>query len=262
MRCYDRGDHPSLSSSPGPFVNQHSTKAAPPAARGERAMSAGTPFPPAAMEGRLIGAILGSDRKGAFTAADDIHRWLVLRSRSVRELRTWTNEFFVVVRYSLSRRLPGIRIEGSRLLHDLAKARGGNDIRVASHGHLGELLSVCAGCTGGVPNTVRRTQEYIEAHFFEECSLGALAANIRQSTSHLSRLFKRYTGLNVVEYVNAIRVLRARQLLTIGRFTVKEVSLKVGYANPGYFARVFRRLEGVSPSVFRDRVTAPTDSDS
>jgi len=215
------------------------------------------------MEGRLLGAILDGNGKAMFVAMDDIHHWLVTRSRSVRELRAWVSEFFVVVRYSLSRRLPGTPVDGARLVHDLSKAHRAQDIRIATRTHLLDLLAVSGAASSRLlPNTVRRIQEFIDTHYSEECTLDVLAVNISQSASHLSRLFKRHTGRNIVEYVNVMRVARAKQLLATGRFTVKQVSLKVGYADPGYFARVFRRLEGVSPSFFRNRVAVSTTPDS
>lgn len=212
-------------------------------------------FPPREMEGRLLEAISTGDRRAADTATDDVYNWLRDHTRDLRELCRMASEFSVVIRHSLSYRFPQASGEGERLSDALAVVSEPQQVRSALQDQVAALFASPAGAAAqSVPVAIRRVREFIDACYHEEISLDRLAAEVHQSTYHLSRLFKRYTGLTVVEYLNSVRIEQAKRLLQTGKLTMKEVSLNVGFADSAYFARVFRRLEGVSPSTYRDRL--------
>jgi len=68
--------------------------------------------------------------------------------------------------------------------------------------------------------------------------------------SYISRAFKRYSGLTVLEYINIRRISHAKSLLR-GKSSVKDIAAVVGYANPRAFIRAMQRLEGATPSEYR-----------
>ena len=212
-------------------------------------------FPPSAMEGRLLGAIATADRKAALAATDDIYEWLSAHTGSPLELSRVADELFVVIRHSLLRRYPLAEIEPKSLARTLASAPGPREGRSILRDQTDACVNAVAAVGGlSTPLAVRRAKEYIELHHAEGISLELLATEAGQSTYHLSRLFKRHTGSSIVEYLNSVRIDRAKSLLHAGRLAVQEVSRQVGFADPAYFARVFRRIEGVSPSVYRNRL--------
>jgi AraC-like DNA-binding protein len=104
---------------------------------------------------------------------------------------------------------------------------------------------------------VRRVREYIDHHYMEDLTLELLAKIGAVSEYHLSRLFKRETGQTVVGYITERRLRTARELLSEGLLSVKEVSARSGFGDPSYFSRVFTRREGVSPSDFRRQRATP-----
>jgi AraC-like DNA-binding protein/ligand-binding sensor protein len=81
-------------------------------------------------------------------------------------------------------------------------------------------------------------------------SLDAVAAAIGVSAGHLSRTFKKITGTTFERYLMLKRVERARQLLLDPMSRVSEVAEKCAFCNPAYFARVFRKIAGCSPTEF------------
>jgi AraC-like DNA-binding protein/ligand-binding sensor protein len=102
---------------------------------------------------------------------------------------------------------------------------------------------------------VQRVQRLIERRM--ECddepaaaSLCELAAAAGVSPGHLSRTFKRVSGSTFERYLMVKRVERARRMLLDPAARVSEVAERCGFCNPAYFARVFRRIAGCSPSEF------------
>lgn len=78
-----------------------------------------------------------------------------------------------------------------------------------------------------------------------------LAAMVGVSASHLSALFREATGGGILAHHTALRMSRARQLLDRSALGIAEIALEVGYQDPLYFSRQFRRTHGMSPSQYR-----------
>lgn len=91
---------------------------------------------------------------------------------------------------------------------------------------------------------------FLDAHYAESIGLDDLAARFDVSPFNLCRRFSKVYGLSVVETLTQIRMEHAREALDAGRLSVKEVALAVGYADANYFAKVFRRMHGVSPTQY------------
>lgn len=100
------------------------------------------------------------------------------------------------------------------------------------------------------PPAVERAIAYIKDHLTEDLSLGDVAQAVGLSPSHVSRLFGRYGDSSFVHLCNKLRIETAKGLLKMGTYSVKEVCAMVGYRDQGYFARVFRREEGCSPTEY------------
>ncbi len=100
---------------------------------------------------------------------------------------------------------------------------------------------------------VRETAAYIEEHYMENISIADIAERNFINRSHLSRLFKKEYAKTFYEYVTEIRVKKAVQLLTSGRFSVREVAEMVGYVDQRYFAQIIRKHTGCSPSKIRNQ---------
>jgi AraC-like DNA-binding protein len=100
---------------------------------------------------------------------------------------------------------------------------------------------------------VYHLQGHIQQHLAEPISLTGLARAASLSPSQLGRVFHRLFRTSPIEYVIARRVARASVLLTETNLAVKQVSLSVGYRDPYYFSRIFKKSTGLAPSAYRRR---------
>ena len=92
---------------------------------------------------------------------------------------------------------------------------------------------------------------YIREHPTGDVSMKEMAELCRLSPSYFSRLFNRELGESFVTYVNRKKVERAKELLRDTNHSISQISGEVGYQNVSHFIDVFKRMEGVTPSVFR-----------
>lgn len=100
---------------------------------------------------------------------------------------------------------------------------------------------------------VIKAQHYIAEHIQMPLDNQTLASHIHLSTRSLQRRFVAATGLSVKEYVQAVRIQQACDLLESDNSTIEHISLCVGYSNVAAFRKVFQRILGLTPTAFRQR---------
>ena len=92
---------------------------------------------------------------------------------------------------------------------------------------------------------------YIEAHLAEAFTVSELADSVSLNAQYMMRLFKKETGLSILEYVTGKKIARAKELLLATDRPIEQISEEVGYCNYSYFFKVFKRQEGLSPAQYR-----------
>lgn len=100
----------------------------------------------------------------------------------------------------------------------------------------------------GWPEVLHRAVLYIEDHFAQPLSLAGVAEHCGISAGYLSRAFSEHVGTSFNDYLNTIRLETAQRMLKEGHHSVKEIAYAVGYHDPNYFSRTFKKFKGVSPT--------------
>jgi AraC family transcriptional regulator of arabinose operon len=98
---------------------------------------------------------------------------------------------------------------------------------------------------------LERAMRFLEARVDGNIQVAELAAMVGMSPSHLSALFRRATGGGPGAFHTSLKMARARALLDTTALSVMDVASAVGYADPLYFSRHFRRMHGISPTQYR-----------
>ena len=102
------------------------------------------------------------------------------------------------------------------------------------------------------------TVAHMQRHLADAMAVTDLASRINLSPSRFRALFTAQTGVGPAQYLQWLRLRRARLLLERTFLSVKEVMGLVGYNDPSHFSRDFRRVHGVSPSALRGAgITTP-----
>lgn len=112
---------------------------------------------------------------------------------------------------------------------------------------------------GGNMPAIRRIRDYLHAAFAEEITLDRLAAIAGMSRFHLSRQFRRATGLPPHTYLLQLRLREARRLLAAGEAPA-EVAAAVGFVDQSHFTRRFKGAYGITPAVFARAAPYPLQS--
>lgn len=97
-----------------------------------------------------------------------------------------------------------------------------------------------------------KVKDYVRNHLSSSAiGVSTAAVLVNMSESYFSHLFKKETGSSFVDYVNSMRIEKAKELLLQTDMKIFEIASRVGVENTNYFSMLFKKLTGTSPSEFR-----------
>ena len=98
---------------------------------------------------------------------------------------------------------------------------------------------------------VEAAKSYIQNNYSRDISLDEVSHTVNISPYYFSKIFKEDVGEGFVEYLTKIRMDKAKELLTTTECSMKEICSMVGYADPNYFSRSFKKNVGVTPTEYK-----------
>lgn len=110
----------------------------------------------------------------------------------------------------------------------------------------------------GYKREIQDAIKYICEHYAEDVTIEAVANELYISSSYLMHLFKEKLGKTFNECLTEYRITTAKELLTLNRYKIYEVSNMVGYKDVKYFSQIFKKTTGITPSEFGKNSAAHT----
>ena len=131
------------------------------------------------------------------------------------------------------------------------------DMRI--NGKLNDLLTLLMESSwhqGNSSNAPKKmdisiVKSFLDEHYSEKLSLESVASHFFIDKHYLARLFKEQYGVTLVTYLQQVRITHAKRMLRFTDKSIEEIGLECGFGELNYFSRVFKKLEGASPSEFR-----------
>lgn len=103
-----------------------------------------------------------------------------------------------------------------------------------------------------IPYMLKNILEYINSNYQNSSlTLSSIAERFWVNPSYLSRYFKTYMGINIVQYIRSMRIFYAKSLLQSSDMSIAEVAEMVGIKSASHFSKIFENEVGESPSKFR-----------
>lgn len=125
----------------------------------------------------------------------------------------------------------------------------------------GCVLSAAREIAPPHPDFLEKAKEYVSGHLTERIMLSDVASHVNVSPSYLSSVFKKTHHQNFIDYINSRKMELACSMIRENQYRIYEICYQLGYENPYYFTRTFRRHIGMTPSEYQARqrgVPAPT----
>ena len=103
-----------------------------------------------------------------------------------------------------------------------------------------------------ISSIVDKANKIIDERFKSELTLDDISKELCISPQYFSRLYKDEMGINFIEQLTKRRIDNAKRLIEEGEYSIKEICYMSGYSDPNYFSRLFKKHEGISPSMYHN----------
>ncbi|MBO5617711.1 MAG: helix-turn-helix domain-containing protein, partial [Pseudobutyrivibrio sp.] len=97
-------------------------------------------------------------------------------------------------------------------------------------------------------SAINKAKQYIDENYMKELTLDDVSRVVNISSYYFSKVFKEETGENFIDYLTKLRIEAAKNLLKTTNKSMKEIALEVGYSDPNYFSRNFKKYTGKTPT--------------
>ncbi len=101
-------------------------------------------------------------------------------------------------------------------------------------------------------SVVEKAKSFIKAQYHRDISLDDVSKEVDISPYYFSKLFKEEAGENFIEYLTNIRLKKAKELLDTTEMSMKEIGIQIGYSDPNYFSRIFKKNFGITPTEYKE----------
>ncbi|GBG05886.1 AraC family transcriptional regulator [Paenibacillus agaridevorans] len=101
--------------------------------------------------------------------------------------------------------------------------------------------------------TYQRLVEILNESYMLECTAASIERMLDRKYEYLCNIFKKYSGITINLYLQQLRIQRAKYLLRETEKSVQDIAFELSFENPLYFSKTFKKLEGLSPSHYRDK---------
>lgn len=126
-----------------------------------------------------------------------------------------------------------------RLMHDFTNASGGEEETEQSNEEIRGIVAYVLG--------------YVEEHYADSSlNISSIADSIDKNPKYISRVFKETMGEGILDYVNRIRIAKAKEIIAIRRYSTEEAGRMVGYASNQTFRRAFMKIVGMPPGKYSE----------
>lgn len=100
-------------------------------------------------------------------------------------------------------------------------------------------------------DVIQAIKLYVGENYSSNLNVAAIAKRFYLNAGYLSTLFREKTGMKLVNYIEGIRMEKAKEFLEKGGRTVQEIAIESGYSDANYFTKVFKKYTGMTPRQYR-----------
>ena len=217
---------------------------------------------PIDLEKKLFSAVEAGDVNASSDYADRFFSWMTDTHRDmIQSIRLKSLEFVLWAEHvAYSNGAKGQYRFGDRQDYmDICYSSDIDTLRKWFDDHITDASRcVITKNTTQADNLIDQARKYISAEYMNDISLDDISRRINISSYYFSKLFKEETGVNFIEYLTDLRMEKSKELLASPNMSIKDICVSVGYQDPNYFSRIFKKINGVTPSEYREQITVTT----
>ncbi|MFF2907624.1 response regulator [Paenibacillus sp. NPDC057934] len=135
------------------------------------------------------------------------------------------------------------------------QAQDYRQLRSEARALLEAMERTCAGHLERMnPDTVQQLRQFIVEHSHEDITLESMGQMVGLSPFYISKMFKEQLGINYIDFLTECRIEHAKRMMSDPGKSLKEITFEIGYHDPNYFSKVFKKMCGKSPTEYRKQL--------
>ncbi|RKD33179.1 response regulator transcription factor [Thermohalobacter berrensis] len=204
-------------------------------------------------EKRLIQNIMVGDINGAIEVFEEIFLWITINYKEdIDKIKSSLLELLIVLQRSIPFEIRKKDFSDKTLVINILKNNDIRNIKINYINHLKNIIqSVKQSRKQELDGLISKAIKYIENNYDKNISLDDVAKEINMSYHYFSKFFKDSIGKNFVDYLTELRIEKSKEMLRSSSMSIKEISYKVGYSDPNYFSKIFKKATGMRPTDYR-----------
>lgn len=207
---------------------------------------------PLEIEMNLEQTIIAADRDKTEEIFLELEQWIQLSTAPFASKRSNLKGLVAILRHAASTQFP--QDDCSINICDIKEANSINELITAMKVFLNEILDMIIKMYDqeNIP-AIKKACCFIKNNYSRDISLEETATFCNLSTFYFSKIFKKDKKKNFITFLTEIRISEAKKLLSGTNQSMKEITSNIGYKDPNYFTRVFKKMENLSPSDYRSK---------
>jgi len=218
------------------------------------AMDSNPDMYPEGQERELVRRLIAVDAKGAEDTFETIFLWLAMNYKEdTDKIKSRLIELF----FQIKRALPYYSENESSLagsfLNSILKLQDLRELKAVCSMQLEQVISDMKDQRETEINSLgQKVRKYLAENYHRDISMDDAAKETNLSYHYFSKFFKDSMGKSFVEYLTELRVEKSRELLRETNDSIKEICYKIGYSDPNYYCKIFKKVTGMTPTEFRE----------
>lgn len=204
---------------------------------------------------RLASYYLKGDSSGLENLIDECLSELMEQTDSIQHIKAKLMELIISVKKADPRKDFGTDSEDDEFLHRFIDATQVSDLKKILYDYLfAEMKENATKKESTHHGVIAKAMSYIDQNYSNNISLNDVAESINMSYFYFSRLFKESTGKSFSDYLTEYRIDKSIELMRDEQLSIKQISYDIGYNDPNYFSKIFKKLKGITPTDYRGRM--------
>jgi two-component system response regulator YesN len=201
----------------------------------------------------LIDRVLTGNISGVLEVFEEIFWWLSTHyNDDIDKIKSKLLELLIVLKRAIPYDLEESSMTQQSYFTDILKIHHVNALKTSYLNHLKNMTSRIDDLKEReLSGLIAKSIKYIHENFHRNISLDDVAKEVNMSYHYFSKFFKDSVGKNFVDYLTERRIEKSKEILKDGAVSIKEVCYQIGYSDPNYFSKIFKKITGITPTEYR-----------
>jgi two-component system response regulator YesN len=207
-------------------------------------------------ENAFSNSLFAGNIKEAKEAFKEIYIWLISTySEDIDRIKSKLIDLSFTTEKALPYSLNGFNELKQKYILSILKINNKDELRTHFIHYINELVDEIQNQRkSGIDDIVSNTLKYLDNNYYLDISLNDAAKSVNLSYHYLSKIFKDEIGKSFTDYLTELRIEKSIELLANHNISIKEICQKIGYNDPNYYAKAFKKITGMTPTEYRSSI--------